>query len=157
MKECCKADTHLSRSNSTSSTRKSLVSTSLWICSSSSSSFCRSSLDLSLSEAQSKKTHKAFLQILSRGGESRNRNRQGVNYIEIYTSIAWRKTDWLLALVINISFLYLVCLTNSHYLGESCWILPGMDTNFCSSFFRRVISLHSWMSSILHRHKHLCK
>lgn len=40
---------HLSRSNSTSSTRKSLVSTSLWICCRSSSSFCRSSLDLSLS------------------------------------------------------------------------------------------------------------
>ena len=46
------AETHLSRSNSTSSTRKSLVSTSLWICCSSSSSFCRSSLDLSLSAAQ---------------------------------------------------------------------------------------------------------
>lgn len=42
---------HLSRSNSTSSTRKSLVSTSLWICCRSSSSFCRSSLDLSLSAA----------------------------------------------------------------------------------------------------------
>lgn len=41
---------HLRRSNSTSSTRKSLVSTNLWICFRSSSSFCLSSLDLSLSE-----------------------------------------------------------------------------------------------------------
>lgn len=31
-------------------------------------------------------------------------------------------------------------------------LLPGADTNLCSSFFKRVISLHSWMSSILHRH-----
>lgn len=30
-------------------------------------------------------------------------------------------------------------------------LLPGADTNLCSSFFKRVISLHSWMSSILHR------
>lgn len=50
--ETAEAETHLSRSNSTSSTRKSLVSTSLWICWRSSSSFCRSSLDLSLSAAQ---------------------------------------------------------------------------------------------------------
>lgn len=47
---------HLRRSNSTSSTRKSLVSTSFWICCSSSSSFCRSSLDLSLSGIARKKT-----------------------------------------------------------------------------------------------------
>lgn len=31
-------------------------------------------------------------------------------------------------------------------------LLPGMDTNLCSSFLRRVISLHSWISSILQRH-----
>lgn len=30
--------------------------------------------------------------------------------------------------------------------------LPGTDTNLCSSVFSRVISLHSWISSILCRH-----
>lgn len=35
------------------------------------------------------------------------------------------------------------------------FLLPGRDTNLCSSFFRRVISLHSWISSILHTRKQL--
>jgi len=61
IKKNMKLEAHLSRSNSTSSTRKSLVSTSLWICCRNSSSFCRSSLDLSLSRQQKKNPCKCLI------------------------------------------------------------------------------------------------
>lgn len=64
---------HLSRSNSTSSTRKSRVSTSLWICCRSSSSFCRSSADLSLSAAHDSGGHEYMR------AESRTRRRTEKN------------------------------------------------------------------------------